>query len=46
MQAAIRAIGMIVQRLEQIRDELEVLEAFDVPSRQGRAGLGSGRSRC
>ena len=42
MEAAIRTIGVPVQRLEQISDQLEVFQALDIPLRQGPAGLGTG----
>ena len=35
---------MIVQRFEQIADELEVLQALDIGSCEGRAGLWAGLS--
>ncbi len=44
MKAAIRTVRVSVQRFEQIPDELEVLEALNVLSSEGRAGFRSGLS--
>jgi len=44
MEAAIGTVLVLVQRFEQIANELEVLEALNVLASEGRAGFRSGLS--